>query len=162
MRRLHEPRIRCGFSPCGVSIGNCSNGFAVNYEGDPNYATASAFFSLTNPPIPSTGGGTNATATPALSPTDTSVPGTPTPTLALAGDANFTLSTGTPAGNTGGGYLWLIAVLVLIALGGGASGFWFLRRRAQSAAVSAMSTPDSPFSGMTEPIQPPDGDSTQS
>ena len=149
---------------------NCLGGFGVDYAGDPTYAPANAFFSLTNPPIPTTAGSTNATATPASvsSATSTSVPGTfaSTPTtsdLAVGGAANTTPSTGNPTGKTGGGISWLVTILVLLALGGGATGLWFLRRRAQPAGASVMSAPTPPLSEITEPTHSPlDGDITLS
>jgi hypothetical protein len=148
-------------------LGNCLGGFGVSYAGDPTYARADAFFSLTNPPISTTAGNANATATPVPISTSTSVPGMPTQTpttggLAVGGVANSTPSAGTPSGNTGGGNLWLVAILALIALGGGVSGFWFLRRRAQPAGISVAIAPSTAFSELVEPTHSPsDGDSTQ-
>ncbi len=137
-------------------ISNLFNAQSVTiyYEGNPYYKVQDAFFPMTNPAIPGSGGGT----TPSK-PTATPKPhATATVSATATVDAGSGATSGPPAQAptpsatpsvlgafgpfSGGGLIALLVIVALLALGGGVGTFALLSRRG-SAPVS----PDYPVQG---------------
>lgn len=117
----------------------------VYYMADPEYDSASFSFPLTNPPIPS-GGGSSTGTPPSTQQATATVSGTPSPgatvtTQPTAGGT--TTSSSSPRHTQTGNPLlfWLLGILGLLIVGGGAGTLFFLSRRARPLATVARQSP---------------------
>ncbi len=146
--------------------GLTADGITVYYSGDPYYAPTSTKFPLTNPPIPGSGGSggggggaTSAKPTPAATAQATATATVPSSSLA-SGASSTVAPTAQPTPAPGifgvlawgaslNGWLWLVALLVLLSGGVGVGTFLWLSRR--SYALAGSLSPDAPPAAASPP-----------
>jgi hypothetical protein len=134
----------------------------LSYQGDPHYNTAVLYFPLTNPPIPGSPGTPTPTPTPAAAPTATSA-ATPTTAPDEGGVAGATpTSTASPtvltargAPSENHGAPWLMMILGLLVVGGGAGGVIAVSLRAK---LHAGSSSRAPFTSSPSSVAAPEAD----